>query len=764
MRFLSLLLCVAWTAAAAATDDFIASALTRLGEPGARAARFLVDNMPPADRDSLSSAFLLENLELAFRARTEFPWARVVPEDVFLNDVVPYAVFDEPRDPWRADLYARCRELIKDAHSATEAAQILNRDLFKLVNVHYNTGRKRPNQSPSESIALGKATCTGLSVILVDACRSVGIPARAVGTFVWMNERGNHTWTEIWDGDWHFTGADEYDAAGLDRGWFVGDAGQAKENDRRHAIFATSWKRDGVYFPMVWAKDSQAVAAVNVTARYAKETPSGSSEAVTPISSLGIRLLEKPHGTRLVAKVRAIDPSGKVLAEGETKAGRADLNDMPRLVLPPESRGWLRFTMDQVTREIPFGPLPVGESTLDAVWSELTAPSTNIARLEQWLHTASLMCTVKFSPDPGSAPVPALQAPLSRAEADRAVQVLSWHRRQLIVQARKTELDSKVIEWQGKTLRWMVRTYGEVPAGGHSLWISMHGGGNAPAGVNNQQWTNQIGLYQPPEGIYVAPRAPTDTWNLWHESHIDPMFSRLIEDYVAIQGVNPDKVYLMGYSAGGDGVWQLAPRMADQLAAASMMAGHPNNASLESLRNLPFAIFMGGDDAAYHRNTIAAERGAELDRLAAADPGAYIHQVHIYPGLGHWMNRKDAESIPWMAGFQRQPWPKKVVWKQGDTLHHRFYWLEVESLEGVKPGQKMIASADQQTIQIEGEVPAGLKLRLSDQLVNLDHPIQVLVHGKTVYSGKVQRNADSILRSLEDRADAPATSTASLQL
>jgi len=764
VRFLFLLLCVAWTASAAATDDFIASALTRLGAPGERAARFLVDNMPPADRDSLSSAFLLENLELAFKARAEFPWAREVPEDVFLNDVVPYAVFDEPRDPWRADLYARCRELVKDAHSATEAAQILNRYLFKLVNVHYNTGRKRPNQSPSESIALGKATCTGLSVILVDACRSVGIPARAVGTFVWMNERGNHTWTEIWDGDWHFTGADEYDAAGLDRGWFVGDASQAKENDRRHAIFATSWKRDGVHFLMVWAKESQAVAAVNVTARYAKASAAGAPAVLVTPSILGVRLLDKSHGTRLVAKVQAIDPAGKVLGEGETKAGRADLNDMPRLQVPPSSRGWLRFTVDQATREIPFGPLPVGESTLDAVWSEMTVPSANITRLEQWLHTASLMCTVKFSPDPGSAPVPALQAPLSRAEADRAVQVLSWHRRQLIVQARRSELDSKTIEWQGKTLRWMARTYGEVPVGGHSLWISMHGGGNAPTAVNDQQWTNQIGLYQPPEGIYVAPRAPTDTWNLWHESHIDPMFSRLIEDYVAIEGVNPDKVYLMGYSAGGDGVWQLAPRMADQLAAASMMAGHPNNASLESLRNLPFAIFMGGDDAAYHRNTIAAERGAELDRLAAADPGAYVHQVHIYPGLGHWMNRKDAESIPWMAGFQRHPWPKKVVWKQGDTLHSRFYWLEVESLEAIKPGQKVVAAADQQTIRIDGEVPAGLKLRLSDQLVDLDHPIQVIVNGKTAFSGKVQRNAGCILRSFEDRADAPAASTASLQL
>jgi transglutaminase-like putative cysteine protease len=52
----------------------------------------------------------------------------------------------------------------------------------------------------------------------VDACRSVGIPARVAGTPMWTNMRGNHTWVEVWDRDWHFIGAAEPDAAGLDHG------------------------------------------------------------------------------------------------------------------------------------------------------------------------------------------------------------------------------------------------------------------------------------------------------------------------------------------------------------------------------------------------------------------------------------------------------------------------------------------------------------------------------------------------------------------
>ena len=112
-----------------------------------------------------------------------------------------------------------------------------------------------------------------------------------------------------------------------------------------------------------------------------------------------------------------------------------------------------------------------------------------------------------------------------------------------------------------------------APAGGRSLFLSLHGGGGAPAEVNDSQWRNQIALaqgYRPQEGLYVAPRAPTNSWKLWHEDHLDALFDRLIADLVVLENVNPNRVYVLGYSAGGDGVYQLGPRMADRWAAASM--------------------------------------------------------------------------------------------------------------------------------------------------------------------------------------------------
>ena len=731
-------------------EEFVDTAKARHGEPGYAAAKFLVDNMPPKDRESLTAGFLSTNLDLAFQARTEFSWAAKVPVDLFHNDVLPYAVFDETRELWRPDFYLKARELTKDAKTATDAAQALNRGLFKLINVHYYTGRKRPNQSPSESIQLSKATCTGLSIILVDACRAVGIPARAVGTPLWANERGNHTWVEIWDGDWHFTGADEYDAAGLDRGWFVGDAAQAKAEVTKHAIWATSWKRDGATFPMVWARESTVVAAVNVTGRYAK-----TSVTQDEYAKLGVRLWDQKQGKRLSAKVCVLDGVRRTCALADTKSGTADLNDMPRFNLKPGTSGWLRFTIGGEIREMPFAALEKGNPTVDAVWSELHVFTPALLAIESWIA----------APDSERTPnAPAMQTPLTKSEADRAVELLAAYRTANLAETRTSELEQKSVTLDGKTLRWMERSYGNAPAGSRSLWISMHGGGGAPPEVNNKQWTNQIGLYEPAEGIYIAPRAPTDTWNLWHEAHVDGLFQRVIENYVALRGVSPDKVYLMGYSAGGDGVWQLAPRMADRFAAASMMAGHPNEASLLGLRNLPFAIFMGGEDSAYNRNRIAAERGAELDRLAQADPGAYVHSVHIYEGLGHWMKRKDAEALPWMAQYRRDTWPKRIVWQQDDVVHQRFYWLQIPDRATIKDRQKLIATAKDNVIALEGEVNPGMTVRLSDRLVDLDKPVTITANGREVYSGTPVRRAGAILASLEERADATAAATALVAL
>lgn len=748
LALLAALLCCQCSAPSATASTEIQDARASQAALRERALIFLRENMPEADVGALTPEVLEEHVDLALAARESFPWAAAVPEPIFFNDVLPYAVFDEPRDPWRRELLELARPLVEGCGSASEAAQALNRQLFGTLGLHYSTARARANQSYAESKQSGKASCTGLSIALVQACRAVGIPARAVGTPNWATKPGNHTWVEIWDGDWHFMGADEYDAAGLDRGWFTGDASAARSDDPRHRIYATSWVRGELSFPMVWSAGDRSVAAVDVTARYAKPVARAAAAAIF------VRVFERRGGERIVVDVELLDESGIVQQREQTRAGGSDMNDMPKFELRSGAKQSLRLSRLGESRNFDVPAVSVAPLTLELAWDELASTAETdlcVREVRQWLARAA----AERGPAPSCA--------LTREQSAMVRELLASARAAELSLERNAEMEARAIALGERTLRWTETSFGEAAAGSRSLWISMHGGGGAPSEVNDQQWKNQGGLYQPAEGFYVAPRAPTDTWNLWHEAHIDPLFSRLIEDYVVLRGVDPDRVYLMGYSAGGDGVWQLAPRMADRFAAAAMMAGHPNEASLLSLRNLPFAIFMGADDTAYDRNKVARERGEQLDALRAADPAGYEHLVRIYEGLGHWMKRKDAEALPWMAERKRVAWPNKVVWFQDDVVHERFYWL-ARAPGSARAGEQITAEVEGRTIRVSANGVREIRLLLDDALLDLDQPIMVEVDGQKRFEGRVERSALALWGSLQERFDPPGAACSRLGL
>jgi hypothetical protein len=67
----------------------IRRALVDVPAPHRQAMEFLVTNMPPRDLESLSADFLLENVELAYRAWQEAPWHEQISEEMFFNNILP---------------------------------------------------------------------------------------------------------------------------------------------------------------------------------------------------------------------------------------------------------------------------------------------------------------------------------------------------------------------------------------------------------------------------------------------------------------------------------------------------------------------------------------------------------------------------------------------------------------------------------------------------------------------------------------------------
>jgi hypothetical protein len=229
-------------------------------------AAFLVAYMPEKDLKTLSSEFITDQISGAWKVRNEFDWCRNLPDSIFLNEVLPYFSLDEKRDNWREDFYQKFAPLVQDCKTVYEAIDSVNRNIKSVLNVEYNVKRSIVNISPFQAMKENMATCTGLSFLLVDAFRSVGIPARIVGTPLWTNMRGNHNWVEVWiNGKWYFT---EYYPDQLNKSWFLSDAGKADLQKPIHWIYASSYKPGDTYFLRVWDRDAKDINAVNVTDRY----------------------------------------------------------------------------------------------------------------------------------------------------------------------------------------------------------------------------------------------------------------------------------------------------------------------------------------------------------------------------------------------------------------------------------------------------------------------------------------------------------------
>lgn len=294
---------------------------------------FLISYMPERDARSLSADFLLENVQYAYKARAEFPWAKEVPDSVFLNDVVAYANLNENRESWRKDFYERFKKYVAPCKTMREAIDSVNKNVRDELLVDYNTKREKPDQAPYESMRQHMASCSGLSILLTDAFRAVGIPSRVAGTPAWHDDRGNHNWNEVWiDGQWRFT--EYYPSDDLDQSWFLTDAGKAIKEDVRKAIYAASFKPTGCYFPLVWDENIRYVHAENVTDRYTSLYRAQLSAMPADGSHVALRVMvfkDKDHaeasGDRVATNLDVFK-GDKQLYGGRSTGATQDMNDV----------------------------------------------------------------------------------------------------------------------------------------------------------------------------------------------------------------------------------------------------------------------------------------------------------------------------------------------------------------------------------------------------------------------------------------------------
>ena len=204
---------------------------------------------------------------------------------------------------------------------------------------------------------------------------------------------------------------------------------------------------------------------------------------------------------------------------------------------------------------------------------------------------------------------------------------------------RENEIKRMEIPCQNKmSLRFYEKVIGKPDPNGYALFICLHGGGQTSPATNDKQWHDII----PFEAngfrngtIAVAPRGINNAWNLHFIDESYPAFVRLIEDYIIFKNVDPNRVYLMGFSAGGDGTYQISERIPFMLAACSPQAGHPNGVTTVNLCNLPTYLAAGEKDGAFKRNQICVDYYRQIIGHNGQLCGNYIAKVEVVAGSGH---------------------------------------------------------------------------------------------------------------------------------
>ena len=232
------------------------------------------------------------------------------------------------------------------------------------------------------------------------------------------------------------------------------------------------------------------------------------------------------------------------------------------------------------------------------------------------------------------------------------------------------EREFYILTHEGKNMRFFMEKKGDPGDNGkYPLFITLHGGGGGPAEGNNDQWIDMFHYYKGAvdNGIYVACRGITDTWDLHFQEDSYPLYDRLIEAMVVNYGADPDRVYLLGFSAGGEGVYQIAPRLADRFAAVNMSSGHPNGVRLLNLANCPISLQAGIRDY-YTEDVIRSVRAAEFEKTLSDYREkygfGYEHMVCIHVPAGHnYTDYEDemSEVLKDPADFADRAVPENVL-------------------------------------------------------------------------------------------------------
>ena len=231
---------------------------------------------------------------------------------------------------------------------------------------------------------------------------------------------------------------------------------------------------------------------------------------------------------------------------------------------------------------------------------------------------------------------------------------------------------------------------------------------------------------QPNDFLVVAPfgRGDVGYLSIGEQDVLD-----VIDRLQASFRVDPDRIYLMGWSMGGLGTWRIGQFFADRFAAMAPFCGWTGTEYLANLRNLPTLIVHGDAD-----NSVPAA----MDRAAAEQLKQWNYPVQYdeLPGVGHdawgaWVKETGGVRIlDYFRQYRRNPWPAEVIVKTNYLRYGKSFWVRI--LELARPPQNGYLKAsfvDATHITVVAEQVNVFSLNLTYPQLSQTAPIIVAING-----------------------------------
>ncbi|GMI26550.1 hypothetical protein TrCOL_g1057 [Triparma columacea] len=272
--------CMSFDDAYASAYDFLYENLPSYDVTNAASLGFHSSSIP--DTDGLEDGIATLALNVSLEALQSYEWAKGVEQEIFNEYVAAYANVNEARTNIRPLLSSAMSAIIDAADEAptdvSSVVSLINSNMWKSETnnlsqtVVFKSSQTPLIYDPMSTLVYGFASCTGVSILFVDALRSVGVPARIAGTPAWNDvyENGNHNWIEVYDGgEWNFieaapAGGGESLSNPCDK-WFCSPAKMANGTK----FYAARWdKSQGTVYPMAWDLDNAEVPGDDRTEYY----------------------------------------------------------------------------------------------------------------------------------------------------------------------------------------------------------------------------------------------------------------------------------------------------------------------------------------------------------------------------------------------------------------------------------------------------------------------------------------------------------------